>query len=789
VLIKGKRHANRESANVRRTIRCALTIAAVAVPAGWTCAWPAVGLASRVPKLKLSPSSLSSAGGEVAMSSSLPGEAVCSITASPSYGGLPPSFLCGEGETWPYLSVPPNTGTGSDTYEYTVTATSGNGPTTLKPAKVTVAPAPANTYVALGDSYAAGQGNPAESSKPWVDRTGKPTNVLNGCNRSAVAYPLRVSKWLTRDSLLPSMSLRFLACSGATTEDVWDSGAYTEHDLEPPGGKEWQQTLDTADLHNARVVTVMIGGNDIGFANVLSGCSFPHEYECNPSSADSWIADLQQNIATLEPVLRETYQHVEGLAPNAALYVVGYPDLLPANASAAHEATCSAQTTISPEGIGYLIENQDRLDGAVQQAAEEAGAHFVNPNVTGRGGFTGHDVCAANPWFNWLSKPVEYSYHPNKAGQGALATDVEAAIAANDSASGGGDSQAKGTWTPEPLEVPNHGIGQWGLSSVACPAVRDCIAVGSAANENGSEALVEHWNGSTWHIEAVPPLLEHADDDLNAVSCASVASCVAVGFTEGGDVPYAVAWNGESWRSIPPKDDGTGGQLLSVSCASSSSCYGVGYYQGEPAYDHPLIERWNGTNWSVQAAYDPDPPGPNANNSELDAISCAGTTSCTAVGSAWAQTELGEPDWSYLTLAETTTNGSTWTQQSFSDLPETFGAPLRGVSCVQANDCVAVGSNSNKDNPFVSNMLAGQWNGAVWTPYLLSGGEGLWSVSCASGSWCLAAGLYGQIDTWNGVGWVENTPIPGDYDTAVACVSETECMAVGSASEAYLYSG
>jgi lysophospholipase L1-like esterase len=775
-------------AQTRRQNCRGLVVAALAAVAAYACLWPAASAASKALKLKLSPSSLSSAGGEVALGSSpaLPGKAVCSISALPGYGGLPSPFLCGEGETWPYLSVPPNTGTGTDTYEYTVTATSDNGPTTLKPAKLTVAPAPATTYVALGDSYAAGQGNPAESAKPWVDRAGQPTSVLNGCNRS-VAYPMRVSKWLTKDSSLPNMSLRFLACSGATTEDVWNSGAYTKDHLEPAGGKEWQQTLDTADLHNARIVTITIGGNDLGFSDILTNCTIgPPVHTCNEDSNDGWIADLKQNIATLEPVLRETYRHVESLAPNAALYVVGYPDLFPANASEAHQLACSAQTGITAEGVQYLIENQDRLAGAVQQAAEEAGAHFVNPNFVGRGGFTGHDVCAASPWFNWLSQPVEYSYHPNKAGQSALATDVEAVIAANDSVTGGGGSQPKGTWTREPIEAPNDGRGQWGLASVACPAVSDCIAVGSAESENGHlEALVEHWNGSSWTIEAVEGPAEHADgDDLNAVSCASVTSCVAVGEAEDG--PFAEAWNGQSWHSIHPHDDGEGGQLLSVSCPSEASCDAAGYYQDEHGYDHPLIEHWNGTNWSVQAAVDPDPPGPNASNSELDAISCATTTACTAVGESWAQTE-GEPDWSYLTLAENTTDGSTWHRQPFSDLPETSAAPLRGVSCVQPDDCVAVGSNSNKDNPFVSTMLAGQWNGAVWTPYLLPGGEGLWSVSCTSESWCLAAGVYGQVDTWNGVGWSENTPIPGAYVDGVACVSETECIAVGS--EAYLYSG
>lgn len=773
--------------HTRWTVRCLLAVSMAAAYAACTFASPTVVLASRLPTLKVKPDSLSSAGGEVAfVPPVVGGDATCTISATPSYGGLPSPFSCGLATTWPYLSVPPNRTSATESYEYTVTMQPvliGTA-TTFKPFHITVEPAPTTTYVALGDSYASGEGNPAKGSKPWVDRAGKPTEVLNGCNRSRVAYPMLVSKWLGSHTKLPAMSLRFLACSGATTEDVWNSEAYTYNHLAPPQHIEWQQTLDTADLKNARIVTVTVGGDDLNFSDVLTNCSVNHlTHECNASSNDGWIADLQKNIATLEPILRATYQRIENLAPSAAVYVVGYPDLFPADASFANQVACSLKTLIPEDGVKYLIENQGRLTTAVQQAADEAGAHFVNPNFASAGGFTGHDVCASSSWFNGLDSS-QGQFHPNKLGQAALAKDVETAIAADSSVSGGGGSDPQGAWTPELLEAPSDLAGSWGLSGVACPTARDCIGVGNEA-VSGQEALVEplieDWDGSAWQIEAAQLPVGHENASLQAVSCSSATSCLAVGYA--GTEPLAETWDGASWHLVPPQNYGAdGSRLASVSCASPTSCDAVGTYQDEHGWGHPLVEHWDGTTWTVQQAADPDPPGPNANNSELDGVSCPTTISCMAVGSTWSQAEDG-----YRSLTENT-NGSVWYAQPFPDLPETFQDPLESVSCTASTNCVTVGAYSRKDEVESAGILAGHWDGTGWTPFLTSGGsESLRSVSCTPTSWCLAVSQgEDSTETWTGSFWTENTPTPGLVN-AVACVTEHECMAVGA--EAYLYSG
>ena len=411
-----------------------MTLAAVCVYCAWFAQGTgASGLTPRITGFKAKPSILASAGGEVSFSAKLPGIATCTISVTPSYGGLPSPFACGEGVKWRYVVVPPNTTASTVSYQYTVTARYTDGTILVSlPTTVMIASAPAATYVALGDSYAAGTGN-----KGNVDRTGKHSAVANGCERSTAAFPVSVGKWLPKQASLPTMSLRFLACDGATTEDIWNSGAHTWHGLKERKGLEWQQLQDTADLLKARVVTVMTGGDDLNFADILKTCtgSSVSNVGCDGSSSDQWVANLEPNILTLEPILKATYEEIEAAAPNAALYVVGYPDLFPGNASLVHQEVCAAQTAIPAYGVQYLIERQGTLTAAVESAAEEAHAHFVNPNYTGQYGFWGHDVCAASKWFNNAPGLVlgDVPYHPNKSGQKALAEDVKAAVMADSS--------------------------------------------------------------------------------------------------------------------------------------------------------------------------------------------------------------------------------------------------------------------------------------------------------------------------------------------------------------------
>jgi hypothetical protein len=289
------------------------------------------------------------------------------------------------------------------------------------------------------------------------------------------------------------------------------------------------------------------------------------------------------------------------------------------------------------------------------------------------------------------------------------------------------------TWTI--VSSRNQGTGGNVLDGVSCTSSTRCVAVGSYISaSNGLQTLAERWNGSAWSITASPNMTAgvSAFDGLNAVSCTSPTSCVAVGdyyYTATGEYQTLVeSWNGLTWTIVSsPNQSNTYNLLDGVSCTSSTSCVAVGSYQPN---DQTLIESWNGSTWSIVAS-------PNqGTESDLSAVSCTSSTRCVAVGR-----------YSYSSATQTLVeswNGSTWTVVASPD--HSGYNTLSAVSCISSTSCVAVGwYYINPPSP--NQTLVETWNGTAWT-IVASPNKGTQSndlnggVSCTSSTRCVAVGWY-----------------------------------------------
>ncbi len=165
-----------------------------------------------------------------------------------------------------------------------------------------------------------------------------------------------------------------------------------------------------------------------------------------------------------------------------------------------------------------------------------------------------------------------------------------------------------------------------------------CIAVGHFTSRAGAGVtLAERWNGTRWAIQPTsnPPRANgRVVSYLGSVSCASTRACVAVGYSGNSlgttGVTLAEHWNGTSWaiERTPHPADATVGFLSGVSCGSPRSCTVVGFFTGINGGDAMLVERWDGTSWTIQPT--PNPVGASSNS--LEGVSCTSTTACTAVG-------------------------------------------------------------------------------------------------------------------------------------------------------------
>jgi hypothetical protein len=179
-------------------------------------------------------------------------------------------------------------------------------------------------------------------------------------------------------------SLSFTACSGARTTDV------INNQLGPLNS-------------STNRVSISIGGNDAGFADVITECAFPWwASNCNGAinTAQSYINN------TLPSRLNSVFSAIRSRAPNAIVAVVGYPRIFMG-------VDCNAGTFFSSSEMTRLNQTADLLASVESSRASAYGYRFVDP----RSAFTGHAVCSSSEWINGLSNPIRESYHPNVTGQ------------------------------------------------------------------------------------------------------------------------------------------------------------------------------------------------------------------------------------------------------------------------------------------------------------------------------------------------------------------------------------
>ncbi len=241
-------------------------------------------------------------------------------------------------------------------------------------------------YVALGDSYSSGEGNP-----PFI----APSDT-DGCDRSPQAYAPLVA-------LAANVSLRaFVACSGATSDEE-----YTGMDGEP-------SQLDLLDA-STNLVTLTSGGDDAGFPAFAEACVNPATNCGTDSSAYTTAMDYIDN--SLQDNLELLYNRIHAAAPNATVYVVGYPQVAPEPGG-----TCTFFTDSEKTAARNLVTalNAKALAAVQDLQNTDADFEFVDPTQTGSP-FIGHELCTDNSYFNDVEWPTNYSFHPNADGQAAYA--------------------------------------------------------------------------------------------------------------------------------------------------------------------------------------------------------------------------------------------------------------------------------------------------------------------------------------------------------------------------------
>ena len=163
---------------------------------------------------------------------------------------------------------------------------------------------------------------------------------------------------------------------------------------------------------------------------------------------------------------------------------------------------------------------------------------------------------------------------------------------------------AAGTWQVDSSPNPTGSTFSQLNSSFAASHTQ-AWAVGQtrvAASGNGFETLIEEWNGSTWSVVPGAPASVSASF-LNGVSGTGPSDIWAVGQNAG--TSFIEHWNGKSWSHVAsPAGEPPDGQLNAVSADSPTDAWAAGSAMNANDQVVPLIEHWNGTQWSVFARRD-----------------------------------------------------------------------------------------------------------------------------------------------------------------------------------------
>jgi len=303
------------------------------------------------------------------------------------------------------------------------------------------------SYVALGDSFASGEGAPAFLA--GTDQGG------HGCHRATDGYAEQIAK-------KRGGTFDFAACSGAVIPDVYNPNSENPDEI--------AQILHLSKT-TTNLVTFSMGGNDVGFVDVLNDCIsvsnllglFSHTGGHGCASRDAsrmqtalnWLKNgrasgcyplpgtqpdtgIPETVCGAQDSLGTVYEKLAAqVTPGARILVTGYPQFWgnnfhrdPRDLSAGpvcgifsrfgFNATVSKPDADWMNGVALQLNNI--IGNAVRKAAAltHKDIEFVGVDTS----FQTHRHCdSGSPYFNNLipsgTSIDQRSLHPNQNGQNA----------------------------------------------------------------------------------------------------------------------------------------------------------------------------------------------------------------------------------------------------------------------------------------------------------------------------------------------------------------------------------
>jgi hypothetical protein len=258
------------------------------------------------------------------------------------------------------------------------------------------ASAGAEEYVALGDSYAAG---------PLIPLQIPPFGCLKSNNNYAHLAARELGLTLTDPS-----------CSGAETEDMENPQGVDPDGPNPPQFNSLSATTN--------IVTVQIGGNDIGFSSIAEDCTStsPEGTPCQDTYVVNGRDEISERIQATAPLVAAVLQGIHARSPNARVLVVNYASILPDSGPG-----CWPQMPITEGDVPYVRAKEKELNAMLAQQAAANGAELIDWYTAS----IGRDACQP-PVIRWVEPVVPVNaaapIHPNLGGMMGASALLTAAL-------------------------------------------------------------------------------------------------------------------------------------------------------------------------------------------------------------------------------------------------------------------------------------------------------------------------------------------------------------------------
>jgi photosystem II stability/assembly factor-like uncharacterized protein len=298
-----------------------------------------------------------------------------------------------------------------------------------------------------------------------------------------------------------------------------------------------------------------------------------------------------------------------------------------------------------------------------------------------------------------------------------------------------------------------------GMKAIACPASGTCVAVGAYGN------TLYTTDGTNWTWQNQSTSLTEVN--LTGISCVDASDCTAVSST--GDT-LTTTNGGQTWSLTPSASAGSVA-WNSISCTTKQSDGSSGTAKcveaGSVSWQNHYGGGYTGNNGTVSTT-------PNR-------VSCPNTLDCFAVGDGGA--------------IIATTNGNTASYNFVGNMEDSgwaaqtsnTTADLSGISCIDASNCVAVGTLTTEVNSelYTENgeIVTTTDGGSTWTSQAVAGTNNLYQVSCVTSTACIASGSPSyEVDatftlTKAGGTWTATKVSDSGNAGGVSCPDASHCFA------------